>query len=111
MKFYGTPDMSVFEINRSRKDINNIYKRRKLLFSFDKNGEFVTADKKLIERLIKKFRHDETEIKVDETINIVSETEIKSENSLRHCKKCEFTCETQGQLLKHYREKHTKGGD
>ena len=37
------------------------------------------------------------------------ETEIKSEISLRHCKKCEFTCETQGQLLAHYREFHSKG--
>ena len=37
------------------------------------------------------------------------EVEIKSEISLRHCKKCEFTCETQGQLLAHYREFHSKG--
>ena len=37
------------------------------------------------------------------------EIEIKSEISLRHCKKCEFTCETQGQLLAHYREFHSKG--
>ena len=37
------------------------------------------------------------------------ETEIKGENSLLHCKKCEFTCETQGQLLAHYREFHSKG--
>ena len=36
------------------------------------------------------------------------EVEIKEENSLRHCKKCDFTCETQGQLLRHYREFHTK---
>ena len=37
------------------------------------------------------------------------EVEIKTENSLRHCKKCDFTCETQGQLLAHYREFHSKG--
>ena len=41
--------------------------------------------------------------------NSAKETEIKTENSLRHCKKCEFTCETQGQLLAHYREFHSKG--
>ena len=37
------------------------------------------------------------------------EVEIKSEVTLRHCKKCDFTCETQGQLLAHYREIPTKG--
>ena len=37
------------------------------------------------------------------------ETEISEETTLRHCKKCDFTCETQGQLLAHYREKHPKG--
>lgn len=30
--------------------------------------------------------------------------------TLRHCKKCDFTCETQGQLLAHYRQFHQKGG-
>jgi hypothetical protein len=28
---------------------------------------------------------------------------------LRHCKKCDFTCENQGELLAHYREAHPKG--
>ena len=32
-----------------------------------------------------------------------------SADNLRHCKKCEFACETQGQLLLHYREMHPKG--
>ena len=31
------------------------------------------------------------------------------ESTLRHCKKCDFSCETQGELLKHYRECHPKG--
>ena len=31
------------------------------------------------------------------------------EVAARHCKKCDFTCETQGQLLAHYRENHPKG--
>jgi hypothetical protein len=45
--------------------------------------------------------------------------EVKTENSvtddkpteginIRHCKKCDFTCENQGQLLAHYREAHPK---
>ena len=29
--------------------------------------------------------------------------------SLRQCKKCDFACESQGELLKHYREEHPKG--
>lgn len=29
--------------------------------------------------------------------------------SLRQCKKCDFACESQGELLKHYREAHPKG--
>ena len=37
------------------------------------------------------------------------ETETIDDDSLRHCKKCDFTCETQGQLLRHYREIHPKG--
>ena len=37
------------------------------------------------------------------------EVEITAEKTLRHCKKCDFTCETQGQLLAHYREFHSKG--
>ena len=52
---------------------------------------------------------EEVEIKVDEISNIVDVSEIKVEIPLRHCKKCDFTCETQGQLLAHYREIHTKG--
>jgi ribosomal protein S4 len=32
------------------------------------------------------------------------------ETAQRHCKKCDFTCETQGELLKHYRECHPKEG-
>ena len=117
MKFYGTPNMSIFEISKSRKDIHNIYKHRILLFRFDDNGEFVTTDEKLISKLIRKFKHDETEIKTEianitftENVIKAEEVEIKSENSLRHCKKCEFTCDTQGQLLRHYRESHAKEG-
>ena len=37
------------------------------------------------------------------------ETETIDESTVRHCKKCDFTCETQGELLRHYREIHPKG--
>ena len=55
---------------------------------------------------------DEKPIEAEEVeiiSNSAKETEIKTENSLRHCKKCDFTCETQGELLRHYRELHGKG--
>ena len=109
MKFYGTPNMGVYERKTRRDIIKN--KRPKLIFRFDGNGEFITADETLIAKLIGKFKHDKTEIaNITFTENVIKaeEVEIKSENSLRHCKKCDFTCETQGQLLKHYRESHTK---
>ena len=47
-----------------------------------------------------------TEAPISET---PQETETIDDVSLRHCKKCDFTCETQGQLLQHYREIHPKG--
>ena len=28
---------------------------------------------------------------------------------LRHCKLCDFTCESQGDLMRHYKECHPKG--
>jgi len=37
------------------------------------------------------------------------EVEITAEKTLRHCKKCDFTCDNQGILMKHYSEKHPKG--
>ena len=47
-----------------------------------------------------------TEAPVSET---PQETEKSDETTVRHCKKCDFTCETQGELLRHYREFHPKG--
>ena len=44
--------------------------------------------------------------KVEEVAKIVETTTEKTE---RHCKKCDFTCENQGELLAHYRDKHPKG--
>ena len=99
MKFYGLPNMGIYE-RKTRRDIAK-NKRPKLIFRFDERGEYVTEDIALIARLKHKFRYEESKIENDEI-------EIKSEIKLRHCKKCDFTCETQGQLLKHYRESHTK---
>lgn len=103
MKFYGTPNMGVYE-RRTRKDIAK-NKRPKLIFRFDANGEYVTEDAQLIEKLKRKFRFEETEAAP------ATNSEITEDTKQRHCKKCDFTCETQGELLKHYREQHPKGGD
>ena len=37
------------------------------------------------------------------------ETEIKGENSLLHCKKCDFVCDNRGEFLAHHRKEHPKG--
>ena len=109
MKFYGTPNMGVYE-RKNRKDVGKI-KRQKLVFRFDSNGEFITDDEKLIPRLVKKFRCEETNTTLPAKPIEAEEVEIRTENTLRHCKKCDFVCATQGELLKHYRENHPKGGD
>lgn len=43
------------------------------------------------------------------TDEIVKSNKIEEPASLRQCKKCDFACESQGELLKHYREAHPKG--
>jgi hypothetical protein len=47
-----------------------------------------------------------TAVVTEDTPEAKTETTIAD---VRHCKKCDFTCETQGQLLQHYREIHPKG--
>ena len=49
---------------------------------------------------------EKAEIPVSET---QTEPEICEETTLRHCKKCDFTCENQADLMRHYRENHPKG--
>jgi ribosomal protein S4 len=49
----------------------------------------------------------ETPAEAEKTAESAEPTE---EAAQRHCKKCDFTCETQGELLKHYRECHPKEG-
>ena len=69
-------------------------------FYFDENGEFETDNPVLIKVLSQR-------LKVKEEVNEAN----KNDNpAVRHCKKCDFTCSNQGELLKHYREKHPKEG-
>ena len=62
-------------------------------FYFDENGRYETENQILIKVLSQQF----------EIENKVTGTE-----AIRRCKKCDFTCASQGEMLKHYREKHPK---
>lgn len=86
MIFLGTPNKAVIGVT-----MNGFDRVIKPLFRFDKNGEYETNDPKMIKRCQKQF-------------------EVKEETKPRKCKKCNFTCETQGELLRHYRENHPKEG-
>lgn len=107
MKFYAEPNLAVYETIKKPVFGDATQLKRVYVFRFDENGEYITDDEKLIARLIKRFKHDETETAKTTTTET---TETTDEIKLRHCKKCDFTCETQGELLKHYREAHPKGG-
>lgn len=75
MKFYGSPNESVMTARRINRVITRIP-----LFTFDEKGEYETTDEKLIEKLKLHFKYDQ-----------------------RHCKKCDFACENQGELMSHYK--------
>ena len=68
-------------------------------FYFDAEGRFETEIPVLIKALSRQFEidnSDEIENKVDST------------DAIRRCKKCDFTCDNQGELLAHYRKNHPK---
>jgi len=112
MKFYAEPHLAVYEMRKKHTFGENSHKQRVFVCQFDENGEFSTNDEKLISKLSAKFKYDEVIIsETPITTETTEEIETTDEIKLRHCKKCDFTCETQGQLLKHYREEHSKGGE
>lgn len=98
MKFYGTPNMLV-RIKSSF--LQRVTRMRS--FHFDDNGVFETENERLIEALKRRYKYDESD---DVENNIGPEKQAK--DGLRHCKKCDFTCNTQGELLAHYRAEHPK---
>ena len=80
-----------------------------IVFRFDSKGEFITDDEGLIKRIKSHFDYIEMEssiigerVKVATEapkMTIVNNLEVKS----KKCKKCEFTCDSQGELLAHYK--------
>lgn len=105
MKFYATPNLFVRFTKRHRRLFG------KIGFSFDANGEFETDKELLIKLLSPAFRHDEPALETTPALDVApanTETTADTSETIRHCKKCGFTCATQGELLKHYRESHPK---
>jgi len=106
-------------------------KTGKIMFRFDTKGEFITDDTEIIERALGFFDYIKLEAKPDGervskthfvpvmTIVVAGEEvqpedksedtpEIKVEEVLRKCKKCEFTCVNYGELMTHYKNIHPK---
>ena len=90
MKFYS--DEPNLHIIRQRL-IGNRTEHFELCL-FDGNCELETEDKEVIRQLINIYRHEEIE--------------EKPEVKMKHCKKCDFTCENQGELIRHYKTMHPK---
>lgn len=96
-KFFGEPNMLIKE--RKKKHFNGeiMYKP---LFRFDKNGEYITDDERLINKLKSRFTYTEMENNV---------TDDNPSEKIYQCKKCDFTTNNMGLLMAHYRE-HKKEG-
>jgi hypothetical protein len=115
-RFYGDPLQSI----RSKQT-------NRVLFVFDTKGEFITDDENIIRRCLgffdnMKLESKDISLKERKTYNIPPMTithkgdkkvepiiEPKEDLPiLKHCKKCDFVCENQGDLLTHYRQNHSK---
>ncbi len=108
-KFFGEP----------LKEIKS-KKTGKIMFRFDTKGEFITDDNEIIQRALGFFDHIQLRSepegeRVKKTVNtpvmtITKNSDKEEDIKLKHCKKCDFVCENQGELLAHYRDKHPKEG-
>jgi len=90
MRFKAEPNLYV----RFSLPLQRATGRKGLYFKED--GTFETESPVLIKALSRQFEIDESENKGNST------------ETIRRCKKCDFTCNGQGELLKHYRENHPK---
>jgi hypothetical protein len=98
MKFKGTPNLFVRISNKYVQRATGIKG-----FYFNEVGEYEAENPILIKVIGQNFETIQEEPKTE---NNVTGEEIK----LRKCKKCEFECETQGELLQHYKKAHPKEG-
>jgi hypothetical protein len=88
----------------------------KTMFVFDSKGEFITDDENIIARANGFFDSIDLEAKeigvrkAKTFYNppITIEKNEPKEEKTRHCKKCDFTCDFQADMLKHYRNFHSK---
>ena len=73
-------------------------------FRFDANGLYETDNVHLIKMMARRFESVDVVVSTKKEEKTVKEP--KTEVKMRKCKKCDFECETQGELLKHYRTDH-----
>jgi hypothetical protein len=107
-KFFGTPLKEILSKTT-----------HKVMFRFDTKGEFITDDPEIIKRALGFF--DYIEMKAEPVGGKVAKTHTtpamvitingqENKEEKKHCKKCNFTCDNQGELLAHYRDIHPKEG-
>lgn len=100
MRYKGEPGLLV--INSKKRP------GQKKFYRFSEEGflDVPDSDKQLNDRL--KARFEQMETPVEEVPEPTKNVEESGTKSLRRCKKCDFTTESQGELLAHYRDKHPK---
>lgn len=109
VKFFGQPERAVKNAMGT------------MVFRFDTKGEFITDDKDYIERCKPVFDYIELDakevgsrVKVAVAMpkmtivnNLAEKVKEEAKTSLmKKCKKCDFECDNQGDLLAHYRSAH-----
>jgi hypothetical protein len=99
--FKGEPNMLV----RLNPPIGNIKMVR-----FNANGEITTENERVIQRLYHKFdsvpaEGAEPAVEVGDDLELL---EQQDEPKSFCCKKCEFTTDSRGLLMSHYRSEHPK---
>ena len=115
IKVYGTPN------KHAKVKVMNPVSQQKVIrrpFVFDENGEVIidtdTLRPRIARELMRRYKYKVVDCDVEPAIEVdVAELEIGeitaetiAEPKLRHCKKCDFVCDNQGDLMRHYREQH-----
>ena len=101
-KFFGQPNMLIKERKKKFFNGETLYKP---VFRFDKNGEYITDDERLINKLKSRFTYTEMENNAPSDKPIAKQ----AETTTYKCKHCDYTTTNKGELLAHYRE-HKKEG-